>query len=125
MKIAFDIGGVISRYPQQMIQFMRALTIGGIEVHIVTDIPYHAALWLCQVNRIEVPFNQIHSCDWAKDGDLCKTKKCEELGIDILIDDRPDYCAVGKFIGLVLSPRPTIPYYAPEWQSQSETETLA
>jgi hypothetical protein len=42
-----------------------------------------------------------------------------EHRIDILIDDRPDYCAEGDFIGLVLSPRPSVPYYHPAWVNKS------
>ena len=119
MKIAFDIGGVISRYPKQMLEMMTALIKGGTEVHIITDMNQQDALTTCKENKILDIINRknIHSADWSANGDKCKTEICENIGIDILIDDRPDYCAQGNFIGLVLSPRPDTQYYAPTWKN--------
>jgi hypothetical protein len=39
MKIAFDIGGVIGKYPAIYIPIMKVLVKGGIEVYILPDIP--------------------------------------------------------------------------------------
>jgi hypothetical protein len=116
MKIGFDIGGTISRYPEKMKELMTILKKGGAQVCVITDIPYDQACQLCLDNEIPVLASQIHSCNWSEHQDLCKTLKCEELKVDFLIDDRPDYCAVGDFIGLVLAPRPkTRPYYSDSW----------
>jgi len=124
MKIGFDIGGVISRYPEKMIQLMGILQMGGAEVYVITDIPFDIAVELCAKNHIAIAQDRIISCDWGKHMDLCKTKACEELGIDFLIDDRPDYCAVGDFIGLVVSPRPlTAKYYHETWVNQEKLAT--
>lgn len=122
MKIAFDIGGVITRYPAEMKTLMRALQAGGIDVHIMSDIPMDTLRTLIELNDLAfIPVSNVHSADWAADQDMCKSKMCESLGIDMLIDDRPDYCAVGNFIGLVVSPRPaTTSYYAEGWKNLSE-----
>ena len=37
MKIAFDIGGVLSKYPDTFRPIITALEAGGIECHIITD----------------------------------------------------------------------------------------
>lgn len=117
MRVAFDIGGLISRYPKEMKRLMEALSDGGVEVHIVTDMNAGDAWNACVNNGLDllVDPRRVHSCDWSQHGDLCKTEMMERMGIDILIDDRPDYCASGKFIGLVLSPRPHIDYYHRSW----------
>lgn len=117
MIVAFDIGGVISRYPEKMKEMMQALIQGGIDVRVVTDIPFEKAWRLLCLNGFDfLSKGQLHSGDWAIHGDMCKSVICERFGIDVLIDDRPDYCAVGDFIGMVLSPRPDKkPYYSENW----------
>lgn len=116
MKAGFDIGGVISRYPKQMKELMKALIRGGVEVCILTDMNSKDAMNAVMENGFDFIYpDHIHSCDWSGHGDLCKTEVAARIGIDILIDDRPDYCASGDFIGLVLSPRPDVPYYHESW----------
>jgi hypothetical protein len=118
MIVAFDIGGVLSRYPEKMKALMHALMAGGVDVRIVTDINHSKAIELLHLNGFGfVPDEKVHSGDWSVDGDLCKTNVCTEIGVDFLIDDRPDYCAEGDFIGMVLSPRPRVSYYAKTWMN--------
>jgi hypothetical protein len=114
VKIAFDIGGVISRYPDQMKTIIQALMAGGVDVCIVTDMPPATANILLRLNGFDfVP--SVYCGNWTEHGDMCKSLICEREGIDVLFDDRPDYCALGNFIGFVLAPRPQIPYYAQKW----------
>lgn len=125
MRVAFDIGGTISRYPNEMKAMMIAFMAGGVEVHIMTDINPKDATKLIIANGLDfVPANHVHSCDWSTYGDLCKTQMMEQLGIDVLIDDRPDYCAAGNFIGLVVSPRPAVPYYHKSWVNGSTPSVM-
>lgn len=122
LRIGIDIGGVISRYPDQMKELIRVLDRGGAYVYIVTDMnPQDAALACCE-NGLDGSTSGVEyvvSADWSKHGDLCKTIEAEEWGLDIMIDDRPDYVAEGDFIGLCLSPRPNVPYYHPSWVNKS------
>lgn len=105
MKIAFDIGGVISKYPGQMKTMMKALIAGGVEVFILTDMPQTTAIPMCRLNGIDfIADDHILSADWGLHQDSAKTVVMKERSIDILIDDRPDYVAEGDFIGMVLSP---------------------
>lgn len=120
LRVGIDIGGVISRYPDEMKELIRVLDQGGAIVYIVTDMnpkDAHAAL---TENRIPIEYiENVISCDWSNDGDMCKTKAANDFSLDILIDDRPDYVANGDFIGFCLSPRPNKPYYDPSWVNKS------
>jgi hypothetical protein len=126
LKVAFDIGGVVSRYPTHMRELMYALKTAGQEIFILTDMNKKDAISAIQHNDLRawtdsIPLfddDHILSADWSAHGDLCKTKLMEEHGIHILIDDRPDYVAFGSFIGLVLAPR-AVPYYHPTWINKS------
>ena len=42
---------------------------------------------------------------------------CEQLGIDILVDDFPGYVADGKHVGLLVMPNPREPYYHDSWRT--------
>lgn len=120
MKVAFDIGGVISRYPNEMKAMMKALWHNEVEVYILTDMNQQDAQAAREENDLFfIAPERVLSADWSKYGDRCKTVVCEEHGIDILIDDRPDYVAEGNFIGLVISPRPRVPYYHSSWVNKS------
>jgi hypothetical protein len=119
LRVGFDIGGVISRYPAQMKELMRALTTGGVEVFLVTDMNKADALKAREANGLDfIPESNVLSANWNDHGDLCKTEVIRQYGLDVLIDDRPDYASSGDFIGLVLSPRPHVPYYHPTWKNE-------
>lgn len=123
MRIAFDIGGVISKYPDQMMEMMKALIAGGQDVYILTDMSKETAVPMCRMNGIDfIDDDHILCADWGAYHDRAKTVVCESMGIDVLIDDRPDYAAEGNFIGMVLSPRPRKPYYAGSWKLPEKPE---
>lgn len=125
MIIAFDIGGVISRYPEQMRELMLAFQAAGTDVRVLTDMCPDDARASLNANGFDfMPDDKIHSADWTAHGDRCKSEVIRREGIDVLIDDRPDYCAEGDFIGLVLSPRPQKPYYATEWVNPRSSLTF-
>lgn len=42
LRVALDIGGVISKYPDVIRAFAQALTAGGAEVYVITDMLDHA-----------------------------------------------------------------------------------
>lgn len=121
LRVGFDIGGVISRYPVEMKAIMWALVLGGAEIYIVTDMNPTDAAAACRENDLDtiVPADHIISANWSDHGDLCKTKVIERLKLDFMLDDRADYCAAGDFIGFVLSPRPHVPYYHKTWVNRS------
>lgn len=122
MKIAFDIGGVISKYPEKMRELIIALICGGIDVHIITDMPKTASDRLMIENGFHrvIGLDKVHNANWALHQDQCKAELCKELGIDILVDDRPDYCAGLDCIGFVVSPRPKLTYNAATWKDSHQ-----
>lgn len=116
-RVGFDIGGVISKFPEPMKALMRALASSPEhEVFIITDMPIAIAKQMLECNN--VPFDDEHliCVDFSAHQDLCKSNLAETHGIDIMIDDRPDYVALGFQIGFIISPRPLLPYEHASWK---------
>lgn len=92
IRIGFDIGGVLSRYPEILGPMIEALNADDrFEVHVLTDVPGPRAIDLIHKNGLSVPEDRIHSCDRAQHGDACKAAKIRELGIQLMIDDHLPY----------------------------------
>lgn len=118
MKIAFDIGGVISKYPEIFIPLMYKLHTSKIEVHIITDMHDRAqTLKMLAMNGIDfIPENRIHNSDYTTHGELCKSVILKELEIDIIIDDHIGYVASeGCPVRLLVMPDPIRDYYSEDW----------
>lgn len=122
MKIAFDVGGVLSKYPDVFRPLIEVLHFagGGVEVYFISDMhPVVKIVDVLRLNTIPCLIHRVHSADYTTHGEECKAVLCEQLGIDILIDDFPGYLAtVGKpLVRLLVMPDPTRDYYAQEWQT--------
>ncbi len=130
MKIAFDIGGVLSKYPDIFRPLLRRLLLqfrGGdseelndIEVYILSDMKPHAkAVKFCHDNGFLVPPENVICADYEAHGENCKAIACEELGIDLLVDDFPGYVAqIGSpRVRLLVMPDPSQDYYHPDWKT--------
>lgn len=118
MKIAFDVGGVLSKFPSMFRELFYALDQSIVEVHVISDMhPKQKIADMLKMNDFYLPMQRIHSADYAKHGELCKAVLCDELGIDMLIDDFPGYVATGKHIRLLIMPDPHEPYYHDDWKT--------
>ena len=118
LKIAFDVGGVLSKYPQIFGPLVQILEAGGATVFVVSDMhPAEKILDMLGRNGISVPPERVISADYESYQELCKTKVCESLGIDILVDDFIGYVAAGKHIRLLVMPNPEEPYYYDDWRT--------
>lgn len=121
-RIGFDIGGVISKYPQEMKEMMWMLQghdsveSSPFEIYIITDMPRAQAIAMLKENKIWFEPERLLCADWAKNGDKCKSILMKEHEIDIMIDDRLDYIMEGCRIGLFVVPRPEVGYYAKNWK---------
>ncbi len=124
MKIAFDIGGVLSKYPDVFRPLLDLLLFRGIdprygvETYIVSDMKPHAkAVAFCHDNGFLVPADRVLCADYQAHGELCKAVLCEQYGIDVLVDDFAGYVAtVGKpLVRMLVMPDPTLPYYDDSW----------
>ena len=119
IKIGFDVGGVLSKYPHIFRPFVMALEAAAeIEVYIISDVkPHEKVRIFCLENGFCIAENRIHVADYDRYGEGCKAKLCEDLGIHILIDDHMGYLAIAgsPLVRLLVMPDPFLPYYADTW----------
>lgn len=126
MRIAFDIGGVLSKYPEVFRPLLDLLLFRGvdpryqIETYVISDMKPHAkAVAFCHDNGFDVPPERIICADYDRHGEMCKAIACQDIGIDILIDDFGGYVAIlgSPPVRLLVMPDPSRPYYADDWKT--------
>jgi hypothetical protein len=118
VKIGIDIGGVISKYPDFFRKFIDQLIPTDIEIYIVSDMhDKDKMIRMLNMNGICVPDERVISANYAEYGEHCKTKVCEDLGLDVLIDDFIGYVANGKHMRLLVMPNADEPYYHDSWKT--------
>ncbi len=131
MKIAFDVGGVISKYPDLFFTLIEALEAGNraikarggeaqVEVYILSDMhPKSKITDMLMQNGFSLHYDRVHSADYQTHGENCKAVLCEQLGIDILVDDFIGYVSThGKpLVRLLVMPDAERDYYSPEWKT--------
>lgn len=111
MKLAFDIGGVLGKYPDVFLPMISALQKGGAEVFVLTDIP-DIKVTQEQLNKYGYNFlpEKILCADFEKYGERRKSILIKEHGINVLVDDHPGYCADSGCVSLFVWPDPHKPY---------------
>ena len=122
MRIAFDVGGVLSKYPSVFRPLLEVLhyhgNAEGIEVWIISDMhPEQKIIDMLELNGVAFYKHRVRSADYHTHGEMCKAVLCKELRIDLLIDDFPGYVAAGDHVRLLVMPHPTEPYYHDEWKT--------
>jgi len=130
VRIAFDIGGVLSKFPDVFRPLFRRLALPPacitvlesepIELFVISDMHDKDKMGMMLLqNGFDLRPSQIHCADYKAHGEDCKAVLCEQLGIDILIDDFPGYvCQIGSpRVRLLVMPDPSQPYYADEWKT--------
>lgn len=120
MKIAFDIGGVLSKFPVEFQIMIRALSLSSeIECYVMTDMhdkPKVVAM-LAENGFGMIPEERIYTSDYNTHGEMCKAILCQELGIDVLIDDFIGYVAPeGAPMRLLMMPDAYKPYWHDNWK---------
>jgi hypothetical protein len=118
MKVAFDIGGVLSKYPDIFRPLVKKLLKAEVDVHIITDMHDLGQIdEMLRLNGFDTSTFHIHSADYATHGEGCKAELLRELGIDIFFDDFIGYVAVpGCPIRCLVMPDATRPYYHESWK---------
>ena len=111
IKLAFDIGGVLGKYPTVFLPMISSLQNGGTEVFVLTDIP-DMKVTQEQLNRYGYSFppEMILCADFERHGERCKSVLIKEYGNDLLVDDHPGYCADSGCVSLFVWPDPHKPY---------------
>lgn len=113
MKIAFDIGGVLGKYPDIFVPMVLALQCGGVEVFVITDMHEHSAASNVLKNYGYCISDEMIVCaDYLQYGERCKAACIKEYEIDLLIDDHPGYCVDSGCVSLFVWPNPYIEYTA-------------
>lgn len=116
MKIAFDVGGVLSKHEPIRELYRKMLSTPGIEVYVISDM--HSTTLINNMLRDNnLSGGMIYSADYAQHGENCKAVLCERLKIDVLIDDFIGYVAKGKHVRLLVMPDPDEPYYSDDWKT--------
>jgi len=117
--MAFDVGGVLSKYPHIFKPLLKALhCVADVEVWIISDMhPEQKIIDMLQLNGVSFLMHHVRSADYKTHGEMCKAVLCKELGIDLLIDDFPGYVASGNHVRLLVMPHPMEPYYHDEWKT--------
>lgn len=119
LRVAIDIGGVLSKY-RELVRL--AVVIGthwGCELYVLTDMPKAQAVAMLRLNGWEIPEDRVIACNYAVLGERCKAEACRALGIDILIDDHVGYVAIpgAPPVRLLVMPDPDRDYYHPDWKT--------
>jgi hypothetical protein len=121
MKIAFDIGGVLSKFPSEIGQMMTAFAWNYDDVYVITDQhPKDEVFSVLKSNQVHVLPDNVLCSDYEKHGDACKAVLLREHGIDILVDDHPGYLVwpwpTPAPLRLRVEPDPRRPYWHPSWK---------
>ena len=119
LKVAFDIGGVLSKYPEVFKPLALDLATQGWEVHILTDIhDRDKTIAMLAMNGLGwVKAEHVHNADYTALGEMCKAVILDKLQIDLFFDDFPGYLTTGCPVRCHVMPDPYRPYWAPSWKT--------
>lgn len=124
LRIAFDIGGVLSKYPAHFRTLCYNLQ-GKVDQFVLTDM--HDKADVCAMLRKNgfyefiFPDENIYTADYATHGEMCKAVLLKELKIDIFIDDFIGYTQWDSQLGdapirLLVQPDAFKPYWDEQWK---------
>ena len=130
MRIAFDIGGVISKYPGEFRALITALNRDGNTIFVISDMhPREKIIEVLRLNRFIdeddgqfglIQEHNVISADYDAHGEACKAVLLERLGIHMFFDDFIGYVtpSVGahRSIRLLVMPDHEKPYYDDTWK---------
>ena len=115
--IAFDVGGVLSKFPDVFRPIINAL-VCQVQVVYISDMhPPQKIVDMLNMNGFPCDLSMVHSADFNTHGELCKAVLCEQLGVDVLIDDFAGYVGDGRHVRLLVMPDPHEPYYHDSWKT--------
>lgn len=126
MRIAIDIGGVISKYPQIFKNLIE--TWRGHDIFIITDMhDKNEIIDLLKLNEVDVDADKVLPADYKTHGEMCKAILCYSNKIDVLIDDFMGYLEWDSRWGLapvrlLVMPDAFRPYWATDWKTRDELD---
>jgi hypothetical protein len=123
LNVAFDIGGVISKYPDEFRRIIKVFQdTPDISVYVITDMHDRTeVLKQLKDNNIEVDDFMVYCADYEKHGEFCKAVLLRDLRIDVFFDDFAGYVQWDSSFGpapirLQVMPNGFKPYWSPDWK---------
>jgi hypothetical protein len=119
LKIAFDIGGVLSKYPEIFRPLALKLWSTGVEIFVITDMHIRAdVLETLRLNQLDwIPEANVFCADYQRYGEGCKAVILKELGIDIFFDDFIGYTVEPSCpVRCLVMPDASRPYWSDDWK---------
>ena len=126
LRVAFDIGGVVSKYPAEFKLMIEALNRGGAQVFVISDMKKEKIIETLRLNKLLgdawdedlIDESYVFSADYDVHGEGCKAILLEDLEIDMFFDDFIGYAAAGGCpIRLLVMPDASKPYWHEEWKT--------
>jgi len=126
LKLAVDLGGVLSKYPDIFKKLLFSFDPRYIDVYIISDIhPKEKILEALALNYFDnfINSDNVFSADYDKYGEAAKAVLCKELEIDIFIDDFIGYLSdKGAPVRLLVMPDSSRPYWSDDWKTNDEVD---
>jgi hypothetical protein len=129
MRIAFDIGGVITKYPNEFRVMARTFHESGHDVFVITDMHKRdEVLAMLSDNGFGfIPQEQVFSADYIGVGEFCKAVLLKTLRVDVFVDDFGGYVQWDSTLGpapirLLVSPDGFRPYWHDSWKTTGQED---
>lgn len=123
MRFAFDIGGVISKYPEQFRHLAVTLAAEGNDVFVITDMHNKAEVVEMLADNGFGFIDEVHvfCADYQKHGEFCKAILLRDLKIDFFFDDFVGYVQWDSSFGpapvrMLIAPDGFRPYWHDGWK---------
>ena len=136
LKIGFDIGGVISKYPNEFTEIIGAFHKDDHLIYVITDMhPKTKVLETLSENGFIIKRelndhlpglihpDRVYSADYEKYGNMAKAVIIKELGIQIFVDAFEGYLCWDSRLGpqpilFKVQPDAFKPYWHNDWQTK-------
>ena len=129
MRVAFDIGGVLSKYPDLFRNLLKVLGESDqVEIFIITDMHDHAqVVETLSANEFLISPENVLCSDYEKYGEACKAVLLKEHGIDLFVDDFVGYTQWDSQLGpapvrLLVMPDQFRPYWHETWVTKDKSD---
>jgi len=130
MRIAFDIGGVLSKYPDQFRRLLHRLTerfptFFGVDIFVITDMHDVDEVYeMLVMNGFDmIHKDNVYCADYKTHGEGCKAELLRDLEIDLFFDDFLGYMMLpSDTIRCLVIPDPHRPYWHKSWKTKDKSD---
>lgn len=129
MRIAYDVGGVLSKYPEPFQKIIASLHHAGHDLYVITDMhKKDEVLKMLKDNGFGyIPEANVYCADYQTHGEMCKALLLRDLKIDLFFDDFVGYLSWDSSFGpapirCLIMPDGFRPYWATEWKTDDKSD---